>query len=198
MFTRRGLRDLAGCSLGAASDSVKLAVRMPRTVLLSALAAVRCFATAGFAEWEIKTPGGNLISRVDPFIATHGTCLRHDGQPEAIYVSHLEWWRYYRGAVTGQAKLGLFLFDEINRTVRYFETREALAAAVRQRRLGAPTSAPLTPKDGWNQVWAPVFERRCRQLANNGPEFQDLDEAAKAGARLLCEEIRKGAASGNR
>ena len=170
---------------------------MPLALLLSALAAARCFATAGLAEWEIKTPGGNLISAVDPFITAHGTCLRSI-QPDAIYVSQLEWWRYYRGAVAGKAKLGFFLFSETNRTVRLFVTREALSAAIRERRLGAPASAQMTPNDGWYQVWAPVFERRCQQLANNGPEFQDLDEAAKAGARALCEDMRKHAPAASR
>lgn len=168
-------------------------MRILRVLLLSALAIVRCFATAGLAEWEITTPGGNLISRIDPFIAAHGTCLRNGSRPEAIYVSHLEWWRYYRGAVAGKAKLGLFLFDEANRAVRLFETPEALAAAIRERRLGSPTSAQLTARDGWYQVWAPIFESRCRQLASNGPEFQGTDEAAKAGIRSLCDDMKKHA-----
>ena len=44
-------------------------MRSLRAILLTALAIVPCFATAGLAEWEIKRPGGNLISHVDPFIA---------------------------------------------------------------------------------------------------------------------------------
>src|SRR5207302_2138003 len=83
--------------------SLEPTMRSLRAILLTALAIVPCFATAGLAEWEIKTPGGNLISHVDPFIAANGTCLR-SARPEAIYVAHLDWWRYYRNAVVGKAK----------------------------------------------------------------------------------------------
>lgn len=167
-------------------------MRLPHALLWSALTAVPCFATAGLAEWEIKTPGGNLISHVDPHIATHGTCLRSD-KLETIYVSRLEWWRYYRGAVAGKAERGFFLFDEANRAVRFFETREALAGTIRERRLGASTSAQLTAADGWYRAWGPFFLKTCQELDANGPRFQGLDEAAKAGMRSMCADIGKRA-----
>ncbi len=78
-----------------------------RAIFLTAVAIVPCFATAGLAEWEIKTPGGNLISHVDPFIAANGTCLR-SARPEAIYIAHLDWWRYLSERRGRQSKEGVF------------------------------------------------------------------------------------------
>src|SRR6266404_1645283 len=92
-------------------------MRSLRAILLTALAIAPCFATAGLAEWEIKTPGGNLISHVDPFIAANGTCLR-SARPEAIYVAHLDWCRYYRNAVVGKQRRGFS-----------FSTKQAIAVS---------------------------------------------------------------------
>jgi hypothetical protein len=74
------------------------------------------FATAGLAEWEITTPGGHLISHIDPLRA-HGTCLRkrdgdprpHQEQTDRILVPGLEWWTHYVGTVAGRAR-GPFFF----------------------------------------------------------------------------------------
>jgi hypothetical protein len=162
-----------------------------RAMLLIALAVAHAFATAGFAEWEIKTPGGNLISHVDPYIAANGTCLR-GARPEAIYVAHLEWWRYYRNAVVGKAKSGFFIFGETSRAVSFFASAAELDRAILERRLGIPAAAQMTPSDGWRQVWAPLLLESCQQLANGGPRFQGVDEATKASMKSLCQEISKG------
>ena len=103
----------------AAAGTMKTMIRTLRAIVLTALVIVPCFATAGFAEWEIKTPGGNLISHVDPFIAANGTCLR-SARPEKIYVAHLDWWRYYRNALVGKAKNGFFIFNETSHAVSFF------------------------------------------------------------------------------
>src|SRR5260370_15957139 len=76
-----------------------------RAILLTALAIAPCFATAGLAEWEIKTPGGNLIFHVEPFIAANRTCFR-SAWPYTNYVAHLESWRYLSIPMVGHTKTG--------------------------------------------------------------------------------------------
>jgi hypothetical protein len=166
-------------------------MRLLATLLLASLPPAPAFATAGLAEWEIKTPGGNLISHVDPYIASHGTCLRAGANPETVYVARLEWWRTYRGAVAGKARQGFFLFEETRHAVRFFPAAEGLNAAIRQQRLGAPTSPQLTPADGWKQAWGPFFTETCRQFETGGPRFQGLDEASRAGVRQLCGAMKQ-------
>src|SRR5207245_9802652 len=114
--------------------SLEPTMRSLRAILLTALTIVPCFATAGLAEWEIKTPGGNLISHVDPFVAANGTCLR-SARPEAIYVAHLDWWRYYRNAVVGKAQKGFFILDETSHTVSLFLSKPVLNWAIAERHL---------------------------------------------------------------
>jgi len=71
-------------------------------MVLIALAAGRAFATVGFAEWEVATPGGHRISHIDPLKERHGTCLRRADQqpglissdPADVFVNHVEWWTY--------------------------------------------------------------------------------------------------------
>ena len=162
-----------------------------RAILLTALAIVPCFATAGLAEWEIKTPGGNLISHVDPFIAANGTCLR-SVRPETIYVAHLEWWRYHRNAVVGKAKKGFFILDETSHAVSFFLSEAELNGAIAERQLGAPMTSQITPDDGWRQVWGPRLLDSCKQLMIDGPRFQGVDESTKAGIRSICQQISKG------
>ncbi len=78
----------------------------PRMLLLAlaliALAVGPAFATVGLAEWEVATPGGHRISRIDPLTERHGTCLRRADQqpglissdPADVFVNHVEWWTY--------------------------------------------------------------------------------------------------------
>jgi hypothetical protein len=162
-----------------------------RAIFITALAIGRCSATAGFAEWEIKTPGGNLISHVDPFIAANGTCLR-SSRPETIYVAHLEWWRYYRNAVAGKAKKGFFILDETSHRVSFFVSEAELKGAIAERQMGAPTAPQMTPEDGWRQVWGPLLLDRCKQLMIDNGSFQGVDEATKAGMKSICQQISKG------
>ncbi len=162
-----------------------------RSILLTALAIVPCFATAGLAEWEIKTPGGNLISHVDPLITANGTCLR-SARPESIYVAHLDWWRYYRNAVVGKAKNGFFIFVETSHSVSFFVSLADLDRAILERQLGTPTSPQMTPDDGWRQVWGPLLLERCKQVMTESPRGPRVDEATKSRIQALCQEISKG------
>jgi hypothetical protein len=169
-------------------------IRALRAILLIALAVIPCFATAGLAEWEIRTPGGNLISHVDPLVAANGTCLR-SARPETIYVAHLDWWRYYRNAVVGKAKNGFFIFNETSRTVSFFTSEAEHNRATAERQLGTPTALRMTPDDGWRQVWGPLLVERCGQAMTASPEGPGVDEATKAGIQALCQEISKGEAN---
>src|SRR4051812_23170055 len=51
--------------------------------------------TAGMAEWDLKTPGTNVICHSDPFIERYGTCLRPadktPGANETVYVAQIDW-----------------------------------------------------------------------------------------------------------
>jgi hypothetical protein len=140
-------------------------------------------ATAGLAEWEIKTPGGNFISHTDPWIAKHATCLRTG---EKIQVSHLEWWRYHPNAViAGKARQSFFLFDEAIRVVALFPDAERLEAALSSRRIGPPVAAAMTPADGWRQVWGPILEKRCKELGAASASPADGDRLQAACGEIL-------------
>jgi len=125
------------------------------------------FATAGFAEWEVYTPGGHMISHSDLWKDEHGDCLRSDAQPDAgdarIFVSHLERWRYYPGHVAGLSTDGWFLFDETTETLRRFVSESRLESALTNARVDAPISGWLTGADGWREAWFPFMVwRPCR------------------------------------
>ena len=157
------------------------------------------FATAGLAEWEITTPGGHLISHIDPLKTRHGTCLRKrdetpgliQEQPDRILVSGLEWWIYYVGTVAGRAREGHFLLDERRETVELFATEEALVHAIAERHLGAPLSKRLTGADGWNEAWLPVYRERCKQFTAGAPEFANLPPDSRKQLQRLCADLPK-------
>jgi len=166
----------------------------------SLLGAVRpSFATAGLAEWEITTPGGHLISHIDPLKTRHGICLRKPDetpgliqeQTERILVSDMEWWIYYAGAVAGRGREGHFLLDERRETVELFATEEALVHAIAARHLGAPLSKRLTGADGWNEAWLPVYRERCRQLTAGAPELADLPPESRKRLERFCADLPK-------
>ena len=164
-----------------------------RAILLTALTMVACFATAGLAEWEIKTPGGNLISHVDPFIAANGTCLR-SARPEMIYVAHLEWWRYYRNAVVGKAKKGFFILDEISHAVSFLVSEAGLNGAIAERQLGTPTAPQMTPDDGWRQVWGPALTRQLQAADDRWPSISRSGRGHQSGNEIClpANQQRRG------
>ena len=154
------------------------------------------FATAGLAEWEISTPGGNLISHIDPLKDRYGTCLRKaDAQPGVVlddparvYADQLEWWQYYPGYVAGKARRGLFIFEESSRAVRYFKNERDLADELTRRKVGKPSSQRKTPADGWNEAWLPVIRARCAQLTKDASSTGDTSEAAREAIRKYCDQ----------
>jgi len=144
----------------------------------------RAWATAGLAEWDVQTPGTNMVCHSDPFIADHGTCLRpRDAKPgessdPAVYVSHLEWWQYFPGHVVGQAKRGHFMFNEVTRKVEYLETEAKLLTRIRELSLGNPMTRRLTDKDGWNLSWGPVIRAQMEQRKKSA-EYKSLTKVQK-------------------
>jgi hypothetical protein len=154
-------------------------------------------ATAGFAEWEIATPGGHRISHIDPLKERYGTCLRKaddtpgavlDG-PARVFVEQLEWWQYYPDHVLGKARGGLFIFDESTEKVHYFKSEEGLSSEIRLRRLGQPLSPRRTPADGWYEAWMPVIRDRCAQFEKDGPGDSETSESVRAAMREYCDQV---------
>jgi hypothetical protein len=158
------------------------------------------FATAGLAEWEIRTPGGNVISHIDPLKARYGDCLRKpddtagliSDRPQDVFVSHLEWWQYYPGHVVGKGRGGYFVFAEASRAVTFVPTESRLADEIRRRGLAAPLSARLTAADGWNEAWLPLYRDRCAKLAAGDPAFATLGEPERQAMRALCARLGSG------
>src|SRR6266481_6839586 len=110
----------------------------------------------------------------------------------ACEAPHLDWWRYYRNAVVGKAKKGFFILDETSHAVSFFVSKAELNGAIAERQLGTPTAPQMNPDDGWRQVWGPLLLDSCKQLMIDGPRFQGVDEATKAGIKSVCQQISKG------
>jgi hypothetical protein len=148
-------------------------------------------ARAGFAEWEVETPGGHLVSHADPWVEQHGTCLRRRsaGSDPGILIDHVEWWQYYPDHVAGKAQGGYFLLHEPTHALSRHASEAALGAALRQRGVGAATSARLTPADGWRRTWGPVLESRCRQLQTGGSPPGGPSPAEAQAVRDLCRQL---------
>jgi len=148
-------------------------------------------ARVGLAEWEVETPGGHLVSHVDPWVEQHGTCLRQRtvGSDPGILVDHVEWWRYYPDHVAGKAQGGYFLLHELTHALSRHASEAALETALRQRGVGAATSARLTPADGWRQTWRPVLESRCRQASTGGAAAGGMSPSEAQAVRDLCRQL---------
>jgi hypothetical protein len=153
-------------------------------------------ATVGLAEWEVTTPGTNLVCHSDPFLSEHGTCLRPSdkvrGAPYsgAVFVSHVEWWQYFPGYVAGQAKRGFFLFDEVKRLVAYHASEAALVADLKAKGLVAPLTRRLLPQDGWRLTWGGIFRQRWDEFRKS-KSYQEMSDAEKAAALKKFEELQE-------
>jgi hypothetical protein len=111
-------------------------------------------ATAGMAEWQMPTPGGNLISHDDPYVEKHGTCLRAASGAEArVYVSKVRWWQFFNHYVVGGAEGGYFLFREPTGALERFVDRASMQKRLRELAPGKALSKRMLPQDGWESVW---------------------------------------------
>ncbi len=145
------------------------------------------FATAGFAEWEIFTPGGHLISHVDGWKEQHGTCLRSEPTPggaSRVFVAHLERWRYYEGYVVGQSRSGHFVFDERTERVHRLSDDKAVRDVLTRLGVGGPVSPWLMAADGWEEAWFPFYVwKPCRDGLQRSGQATWLTPEACAKAR---------------
>jgi len=147
---------------------------------------------AGLAEWEMKTPGGHLISHADPLKARFGTCLRPSGAagdgPADIYVDHLEWWVFYQDHVVGKGGSGYFIFDEPRGRANFYPTEQDLFRQVQSLGLGTPTSRRLTSEDGWREAWAPLYRDACQRL-KTGEVPAGVDQPTQQRMKDLCGNL---------
>ena len=135
-------------------------------------------ASVGFAEWQVYTPGGNLILHADGWKETYGDCLKADdddptlpaSQRKKVYVSHLRRWQYYQGYIAGESQKGFFLFSEVSKQVTTFSDEQALNQAIASQGLGQPKSHWLTSQDGWAEAWFPeMIWQPCQEILNPSP-----------------------------
>lgn len=139
-------------------------------------------ATAGIAEWEVTTPGGNRVSHTDPWKADHATFVQAAPPSNDVLVSHVEWWSYYDGYVAGQSGKRFFLLHERSHVVTYFSTEQQLMTEIADRRLGKALGARMTPADGWNAMWGPFMRERCKAMRDDAK----LDAKTKAAVEAMC------------
>jgi hypothetical protein len=153
-------------------------------------------ATVGMAEWDLKTPGTNVVCHADPFIAQHGTCLRPTDKKrgvttdETVYVSRIEWWQYFKGHVVGKAQRGFFVFNETSKAVGYFDTEAGLQARLKQLHLDQPLTRRLTPADGWQLVWAPVMRQGLERLKKSD-EYKKMSDAQRQAIEKQLEQYKE-------
>ena len=160
--------------------------------ILSWIHTPSAFAKIGLAEWDVLTPGTNIVCHSDPYASDHGTCLRSNDRapgshPTTIYVSNIEWWQYYTNHVVGKAEKGFFLFDETKKTVSFHATESALRDQITQAKLGKAVSRPLTDHDGWGLVWIPLLQQQVAAMKTS-PEYKDMPEARR---KQIEEEAKK-------
>lgn len=162
---------------------------MTRLLLGFLLFASYCQATAGLAEWEIKTPGGNTLASIDPWKATQGTIFKGAGQNEPA-VGNIEWWQYYPGSVAGLANKKFFLVNEGSFQVQWFEKESDLTNALHGQQ---PIGGRQNSEDGYRQAWAPLYEERCKTI--NDADFNAIPQAerelAKAELKRICDGLKK-------
>jgi hypothetical protein len=145
----------------------------------------------------MKTPGGHLVSHVDPLKARFGTCLRKPSagaslvrdESAAIYVEHLEWWMFYPDHVVGKGRRGYFIFNEPGGLLEFYPAEQSLLSQVAARRLGTPTSKRLTPEDGWRDTWLPVYRDACSRRVAAGSPAPGLDQATHQAMKEICASL---------
>ena len=132
------------------------------TLLAITLAPGPAAATAGFAEWEVLTPGGHQIAHSDRWKSQHGDCLVPRGTAKPV-VSRIARWRYYKGHVVGQAAGAYFIFNEETLQVTNLPDKPALDRAIKKTVGGEPLSDWYSAQDGWSEAWFPLLVwPRCK------------------------------------
>jgi hypothetical protein len=91
------------------------------------------WATAGFAEWEISTPGGNKIGNNDTLPPNVKDAAIY--KDREVYVDRVGKYGFYDGAIIGETHNQFFLFNESTKAVTKFSTKAALCSDVKAKDL---------------------------------------------------------------
>lgn len=153
-------------------------------------------ATIGLAEWEVYTPGGNVISHSDAWqdLCGDGDCLRADtsdlNSERLVFVTDLKRWRFYNGYVIGETKNEYFIFHEASKEIKKYRTEKQFFDALEEAKLGEPKSSWLTKDDAWEEAWFPfIIWAPCQNILKAGN--QDINASQTAGFNYpgLSQEI---------
>jgi hypothetical protein len=103
------------------------------------------------SDWNVRTPGGNIVHGGDRCDRYGGVCLT-DFESRTVYVSHIRRWRYYTddaGAayVIGEREQGWFIFHEASQQTQYFSDNARWQEAQKALAFGKPETKWITPKD---------------------------------------------------
>ncbi|MCS7469830.1 hypothetical protein NZK35_24525 [Stieleria sp. ICT_E10.1] len=118
---------------------------------------------------------------------------QEDANP--VFVSHIQWWRYYKGHVVGKAKKGFFVFDERSTKVQFFTDQEKLDEHIKELKLNAPLSKRMTPQDGFNQVFGAMmknlYEQQLKEIEQGTGISKDLNPAQREAMKKSIEQYLK-------
>jgi hypothetical protein len=94
------------------------------------------FATVGFAEWEMVTPGGNKVGKNDN-LGVDGRAIYDDAFQ--IYMRDIGDFGFADGFIIGESRKGngkrFFLFNEETKKGDYFATKQQLCSQLKQQSL---------------------------------------------------------------
>ncbi len=146
-------------------------------------------ATAGFAEWEVVTPGRNIIDGSDAIDDDKRPALcrgqfnpsSHRLDHDEIIIPRLRRWRYFNGIIAGESKNFYFLFTESNKEFVKFDSETELSSELERRKL-APMTDWITPGDAWRESWFLEFVwLPCRYLMTKRPSQKEYEEMKTQG-----------------
>lgn len=153
-------------------------------------------ATIGLAEWEVYTPGGNVISHSDAWqdLCGDGDCLRADtsdlNSERLVFVTDLKRWRFYNGYVIGETKNEYFIFHEASQEIKKYRTEQQFLDALEKAKLGEPKSSWLTRDDAWEEAWFPlVIWSPCQNILNAGNQNVSTSPTAEFGYPGLSQAV---------
>ncbi|MEB3178041.1 MAG: hypothetical protein VKL59_03225 [Nostocaceae cyanobacterium] len=94
------------------------------------------FATVGFAEWEISTPGGNKVGNNDS-VGANGRAIYN--QEYQVYLDNIGDFGFADGFIIGESRKrkdkGFFLFNERTKKITYFSNKQQLCSQLKQQSL---------------------------------------------------------------
>jgi len=145
--------------------------------------------TAGFAEWEVLTPGGHQIAHSDRWKSRHGDCLVPRGTSIPV-VSQIKRWRYYKNYVVGQTKSAFFVFNEKTKQVITLANKAALSATIKKKVRAGPLSDWYTGQDGWSEAWFPLLVwPRCKGASGQPPAPKALCDRFLSKRGLAVQRV---------